>query len=178
VLSIPTTAGLATLNALPSNPYLSNLLTAYGPLVGTINPNDTRPSIDLGPDPVTGVDRGTVEVGTVQRNLGADYNSPEADIKGDYIMSPKDTLNLRFIRTNFIAPYDVFNFPGQLPGFDTDQDGTAYNTGIVETHIFSPTVVNEFRLSYGASGSPSVCRRALLQIRLPRFRLSSSPTLT
>ena len=152
VLSIPTTAGLATLNALPSNPYLTNLLNAYGSLVGTINPNDTRPSVDLGPDPVTGVDRGTVEMGTVQRNLGADYNSPEADIKGDYIISPKDTLNLRFIRTNFIAPYDVFNFPGQLPGFDTDQDGTAYNTGIVETHIFSPTVVNEFRLSYSRIG--------------------------
>ena len=48
VLSIPTTAGLATLKALPSNPYLNNLLTAYGSLVGTINPNDTRPSIDSG----------------------------------------------------------------------------------------------------------------------------------
>lgn len=152
VLSIPTAAGLATLKALPANPYLTNLLKAYGPLVGTINPNDTRPAVPLGPDPVTGVDRGTVEVGTTQRNLGANDDSPELDLKGDYIIGPKDTLNLRFIRTRFTAPFDVFNFKGQLPGFDSDQDGTAYNTGIVESHLFNPNLVNEFRASYGRIG--------------------------
>ena len=46
----------------------------------------------------------------------------------------------------------MFNFTGQLPGFDSDQDGTSYNTGIVETHVFTPNVVNEFRLSYGRIG--------------------------
>ena len=152
VLAIPTTAGLATLKALPSNPRLTNLLTAWGPLVGTINPNNIQPSIPLGPDPTTGVDRGTVEVGTVQRNLGADTNSPELDLTGDYVMSQKDTLRLHMIRTSFLAPFDVFNFTGQLPGFDSDQDGVAYNSGIVETHVFGPTLVNDVRLSYGRIG--------------------------
>ncbi len=129
---------------------MANLVKAYGGLVG-VN-TGLNPPIPLGPDPVTGVDRGSVEMGTAQRNLGADDNAPELDLKGDYIASDKDTLTLRFIRTRFTAPYDVFNFTGQLPGFDSDQDGTSYNTGLVETHVFSPNVVNEVRLSYGRIG--------------------------
>jgi len=152
VLDIPTTAGLATLNALPTNSRLANLLKAWGNLVGTVNPLNEQPSVPLGPDPNTGLDRGTVEVGTVQRNLGADTNSPELDLTGDYLMTRKDTLRLHLIRTSFLAPFDVFNFNAQLPGFDTDQNGTAYNAGIVETHVFSPTLVNDVRLSYGRIG--------------------------
>jgi len=151
-LEIPTANGLATLSNYSSNPRVANLLAAYGNLVGTINPLNQIPAIPLGPDPVTGVDRGTVEMGTVERNLGANSDSPEIDLKGDYIMSQKDTLNLRFIRNKFTAPYDVFNFTGQLPGFDTNQDGTSYNTGLVESHVFSPTLVNEIRLSYSRIG--------------------------
>jgi hypothetical protein len=152
VLDLPTANGIATLKALPSTPALANLLAAYGSLVGTINPNIVLPNIDLGPDPTTGIDRGTVEMGTVQRSLGANSDSPELDLKGDWIINPKDTMNLRFIRTSFTAPYDTFNFGGQLPGFDSDQDGTSYNAGIVESHVFNPNVVNEFRASYGRIG--------------------------
>lgn len=149
-LSVPTANGFATLANYSSNPRVANLVKAYGNLVG-INTGLT-PAIPLGPDPTTGADRGTVEMGNVQRNLGADDNAPEIDLKGDYIASDKDTLTLRFIRTRFTAPFDVFNFTGQLPGFDSDQDGTSYNTGIVETHVFSPNIVNEARLSYSRIG--------------------------
>src|SRR5581483_7902775 len=95
-LEIPTANGLATFGNFSSNPRVANLLKAYGGLVGTINPNNQIPAIPLGPDPVTGVDRGTVEMGTVERNLGADDDAPEIDLKGDYIINTKDTLNLRF----------------------------------------------------------------------------------
>ena len=149
-LTVPTANGFATLGNFSSNPRVANLVKAYGGLVGT-NAGSTPP-IALGPDPVTGVDRGTVEMGTVERNLGADDNAPEMDLKGNYIISQKDTLDLRFIRTRFIAPFDVFNFTSQLPGFDSDQDGTSYNTGLVESHVFNPNVVNEARLSYGRIG--------------------------
>lgn len=152
VLSIPTAAGLATLKALPANPRLTNLLTAWGSLVGTVNPLNTKPSIPLGPDPATGVDRGTVQVGTVQRNLGNKDNSPELDLTGDYIISQKDTLRLHLIRTSNLVPFDVQNFPSQLPGFDTNENGAAYNAGIAETHIFNSHLVNDLRLSYGRIG--------------------------
>ncbi|MGA3048889.1 MAG: carboxypeptidase regulatory-like domain-containing protein [Terracidiphilus sp.] len=151
-LDIPTANGFATLKQFAGNPRVNNLIAAYGGLVGTINPGNVINPIPLGPNPTTGIDRGSVEMGTVERNLGADDNAPEIDLKGDYIASSKDTLGLRFIRTRFTAPYDVFNFTGQLPGFDSDQDGTSYNTGLVETHVFSPTVINEARLSYGRIG--------------------------
>jgi hypothetical protein len=152
VLSIPTAAGMATLKALPSNPRLTNLLAAYGNLVGTLNPNNLKPSIALGPNPTTGVDRGTVEVGTYQRNLGAQSNGPEMDLTADYIPNKKDVLRFRLIRTSYTAPVDVWNEPSQLPGFDSDQEGSAYNAGVVETHVFNANVVNEARLSYGRIG--------------------------
>ena len=152
VLALPTAAGIATLKALPADPRLANLLTAWGGLVGTVNPLNVQPSIPLGPDPTTGVDRGTVAVGTYQRNLGADTNAPELDLTGDYVMSQKDTLRLHLIRNSFLAPFDVFNFNAQLPGFDTDQSGQSYNSGIVETHVFNAHLVNDVRASYGRIG--------------------------
>lgn len=157
-LKIPTANGLATLSNYAANPRVATLLKAYSNLIGVryLADGSLKPgvpaNIPLGPDPVTGADRGTVEMGLVARNLGADSNSPEIDLKGDYIISDKDTLNLRFIRTRYTAPYDVFNFTDLLPGFDTDQDGSSYNTGIVETHVFSPHVVNELRMSYSRIG--------------------------
>ena len=152
VLDIPTATGLATLKAVTPNTRLTNLLTAFGPLVGTINPNNVVTPIALGPDPSSLADRGTVEMGTVQRSAGLDTLSPELDLKGDYVFSEKDTLNLRFIHTSYLAPFDFFNAPGQLPGFDSDQNGISDNAGIVETHVFSPKLLNEFRLSYGRIG--------------------------
>jgi len=152
VLTIPTANGLATLNQYSGNSRVANLLKAYGGLVGVVNPNLQQPSIALGPDPVTGNDRGTVEMGVVQRNLPAQSNAPEIDLTGDYVRSEKDTLRLRMVRNSFKAPYDVWNEPGQLPGFDSNQDGSSWNAGIEETHVFNSAVVNELRLSYGRIG--------------------------
>ena len=152
VLAIPTSNGMAVLKALPADSRLTNLLTAWGSLVGTLNPNNLKPSILLGPDPTTGVDRGTVEVGTIQRNLGAASNAPELDLTGDYLVTKKDTLRLHLLRASFQAPVDVWNSPGQLPGFDSDQNGVSYNAGIAETHVFNPHLVNDLRMSYGRIG--------------------------
>ena len=152
VLSIPTSAGMAVLKALPSSANLTRLMTAWGSLVGTVNPLNVKPSIALGPNPSTGIDRGTVQIGTYQRNLGASSNAPELDLTSDYIINKKDTLRVHVIRNSFVAPYDVWNSPGQLPGFDSDQNGVAYNTGLVETHVFNQQLVNDIRMSYGRIG--------------------------
>ena len=154
-LIVPSAAGFATLKSLGSNPRVDTLIQAYGGLIGDpaqLAAQGGLTQIALGADPVTGLDRGSVEIGSVQRRLGADTNSPELDLKGDYLISATDTLTMRYIRTSFLAPFDVFNFNEQLPGFDTDQDGAAHNAGIVETHIFTPNLLNEFRLSYGRIG--------------------------
>jgi hypothetical protein len=161
-LTVPTTAGYATLNALKSNAQVAKLITAYGGLVGSDPAGAGTPSagkfpsnsklVALGPDPVTGIDRGTVQFGGIARVIGAPTNSNEFVTKVDYQFTAKDKLQARFVRSPFIAPTDTGNFPGQLPGFDTNQSGVSYNAGLVENHIFSSSIFNELRLSYGRIG--------------------------
>ena len=104
-------------------------------------------------DPVTGLDRGAVQVGLFNRiGVPLRYDEPEFDAKGDYNITRNDMLNLRYIRTSFSTPYDFFNFPDNLPGFDSDQSGVWQNAGIAYTHVFSPNLLNEARVSYSRMG--------------------------
>lgn len=155
-LTVPTTAGYAVLNSLKSNPQVAKLLQAYGGLTGFDAASGKFPSniksIALGPDPLTGIDRGTVNYGGVQRVVGTPTNSNEFISKVDYQIADKDKLQLRFVRAPFNSPYDTGNFPSQLPLFDTQQVGIAYNAGLVENHIFTPNILNELRASYGRIG--------------------------
>jgi hypothetical protein len=167
-LLVPSAAGFATLKALPAlfpdtaSSRITNLIEGFGGLVG--NPAQLAllggtTEIPLGIDPGSitaanpnGTDRGTVEIGSAIRSVGTPSNSPELDLKGDYLPGTKDTLSLRYIRTSFETPVDFSNNPNQLPGFDTDQNGTAHNAGIVETHTFNSALLNEFRASFGRIG--------------------------
>jgi hypothetical protein len=155
-LTVPSAAGYAKLNSLPTNTRITNLIAAYGGLVGDhakLVAAGGVNSIALGFDPANPtVDRGYVELGNVTRSLGNSSEAPELDLKGDYLIGANDTMTLRYIKSNYKTPFDVNNFPSQLPGFDSDQNGVAQNAGITETHIFTPTLLNEFRLSYGRIG--------------------------
>lgn len=161
-LTVPTTAGYAVLNNFKTNPQVAKLLTAYGGLVGADPAGSGTPTagkfptqsrlVALGPDPVTGLDRGSVQYGGFARTVGAPTNSNEFVTKVDYQMTSKDKLQARFVRSPYAAPYDTGNFPAQLPLFDTQQVGISYNAGLVENHIFSPSIFNEFRVSYGRIG--------------------------
>lgn len=150
VLTVPTEAGFARLQQYSSNPRIANLLTAYGNLRGT-NPNFAR-TLALGRDPVTGADRGSVDFAGVQRNLGRLTNSYETVAKVDYLVNQSDKLQFRYIHSPLTVPYDTGNFGAQLPGFDTQQSGTVDNAGIIETHIFSPSLLNELRLTWSRIG--------------------------
>ncbi|MEO6801724.1 MAG: carboxypeptidase regulatory-like domain-containing protein [Granulicella sp.] len=146
---VPTAAGVATLQALPTNPRIAAYLQAIGAVRGQSGQTYTS-SLALGADPVTGTDRGSVEVGPYRRNLNNASNGSELDIKGDYVISPRDTFQLHYLRAPSINPYDLSSIG--LPGFDTEAVGVAHNAGIAETHTFSPTLLNEFRFSYGRIG--------------------------
>lgn len=153
-LVVPTVNGYAVLNNYKSNPRIANLIKAYGGLQGATPASglfsSSSKTVALGADPVTGVDRGNVEYGGVQRTAPNNSNSSELDLKSDWMINPdKDKIQFRFIRSYSIYPYDVGNFPSQLPLFDTNQGGPALNAGIVETHVFSPNLLNEFRASFG-----------------------------
>lgn len=143
LLTLPTATGYAVLQSLLPNPRVQAYLTAIGSLRGNTG-STTNPLLS---------DGRAVEFKQVARTgIGANSDAPEFDVKGDYLITKNDTLNLRLIKTRYSTPYDLGNFPGQLPGFDTNQDGTAYNAGITYTKIFTPSLINELRLSYGRIG--------------------------
>ena len=155
ILTVPTVNGYSVLNKYTAtNVRIANLVKAYGGLQGATAASGNyaaySKNVSLGVDPVTGADRGTVEYGGVQRVIGSNTNASELDLKGDYQITPtSDKLQLRFIRSYSLVPYDVGNFPSQLPLFDTQQGGPAENAGLVYTHVFTPSLLNELRLSYG-----------------------------
>jgi len=67
--------------------------------------------------------------------------------KVDYQATVKDHISGRFLHDyDFLSP-DWFNFASQLPGFDSYQGGPAEQGAGEYTHIFSPTLINEFRAS-------------------------------
>jgi outer membrane receptor protein involved in Fe transport len=153
ILTLPTAAGFTTLQTYAGSPQVANLLSAYGSLRG--NPDPTKyaqSTIALGKDPVTNVDRGTVAFAGMQRSLGRGSDSRELEATSDLIVSDKDKLRFRFIQAPQTIPYDTGNFGSQLPNFDTQQSGPTYNAGIVHTHIFSSSVLNELRLAYSRIG--------------------------
>ncbi len=144
-LTLPTAAGVATLQSLLPNPRIQNYLNAIGSLRG--DPAVENSIIALGGG------RPSVEFGRyVRSGIPANSESPEMDIKGDYLITKNDTLNLRLIKNSFSTPYDLGNFPDRLPAFDSQQSGDAYNAGISYTHIFNSNIINELRVSYGRIG--------------------------
>lgn len=152
-LILPSATGHSVLEQYASNPRIAAMLAAYGSLRGDPTRSGAPAPIPLGVDPATGLNRGSVQMGLFNRTgVPKDYNSPEFDAKGDYNITRNDTLNLRYIRNSFSAPYDFFNYPNNLPGFDSEQNGVWQNAGITYTHIFSPTLLNEVRISYGRMG--------------------------
>jgi hypothetical protein len=146
---VPTAAGYATLQALPSNVRVANYLAAIGSLRGQAGVPFTS-NLQLAEiNPMTSTPY-VVQVGPYRRNLNNQTNASEWDIKGDYIVSASDTVQLHYIRSPFISPVDT-NL-AELPGFDININSVADNAGVAETHIFSPSLLNEFRFSYGRIG--------------------------
>jgi outer membrane receptor protein involved in Fe transport len=146
-LHIPTANGIATLQALGPNANVDYLVAALAGLRGVCR---TPPcaTIALGKDP-SGNARPDVEMGTVQRSgIGEKSNSRTENVKVDWIAGEKDSFSARYIRGDGALTPDLFNFPGQLQPFDSQQGGPSQTIGATWVHTFSPRAVNEFRGSF------------------------------
>jgi hypothetical protein len=76
------------------------------------------------------------------------YTWHQPSIRVDHNFSDKDTL---FVRLNYNRLQTNIAFdPGtsDLPGYGKHSLTVANNIGLVETHIFSPTLINDARLGY------------------------------
>lgn len=144
-LTIPTAAGIATLKGLLPNPNVQLLLNSLGTLVASTS--NGKP-IPLGPG-ANGVDRGSVDIGSFVRSAGDIVNlNREWEVRVDYNATPSDALRASYRRTDSSLLPDFFNFPTNLPAFDTQQGGPAQAFTGQWGHTFSTTALNELRFSY------------------------------
>lgn len=144
-ITIPTAAGIATLNSLLPNPNVQLLLNSLGGLLAPVS-NGKPIALGIGPN---GVDRGTLDVGSFIRSQGDVIAlTREWETKVDFNPTNMDSLRASYRRTdNSFAP-DFFNFPTNLPAFDTQQGGPAQAFTGQWSHTFSPRALNEARFSY------------------------------
>ena len=142
-IRIPTANGVTTLQSLsPTQANLANvnfLIASLGGLRGQTN----LQNIALGSG------RPAVETGLIQRSSGSiASNDRQWNVRVDFLPAPSDTITARYIRDDSNLTPDFFNFPRNLPPFDTQQGGPSQSFGTTWVHIFSPKLVNEFRFSY------------------------------
>lgn len=173
-LTLPTAAGVATLQSLGPNPNVDYLVAALGGLRGV-------------PDPVKpvyialGNGRPDVQVGFVQRSgISAASNARSENVKADWLAGEKDSFSARYIRNDSSLTPDLFNFPGQLQPFDSQQGGPSQTIGTTWVHTFSPRAVNEFRASFteiSFSFSPTSATAANPLFSHPAISITSFPTL-
>jgi len=103
-LVLPTEATVARLRSLfPSNPRLDLYLNLLGSLRGSANPIQ----LQLGDDPITGVDRGVVQFASAPLPLATSNAGPQWLVRVDHNLSEEHRLAFRYIydtRTNSPAP--------------------------------------------------------------------------
>jgi outer membrane receptor protein involved in Fe transport len=148
LLNIPTASGIATLKSLSANPNVQLLLSSLAGLVApSTGPNVF--SVPLGPDPVTGVDRGSVQENTFERSGISEAGlNREWRVRVDWNATSSDALFASYRRSDNSLTPDFFNNPASLPPFDTQQGGPAQAFTGSWNHTFSPRALNEFRFSY------------------------------
>jgi len=145
-LTIPTAAGIATLQSLLPNPNVQLFLDSLGGLVAPTKSGTIALGVAPGPG---GVDRGTFDVGHFTRDKGDVISlNREWEVRLDFNPTSVDTLRGSYRRTDGSLSPDFFNFPGSLPPFDTQQGGPAQAFTGVWSHTFSTRALNEFRFSY------------------------------
>ena len=141
-LVVPTAAAVDKLTALfPSNPRLNLYLGALGNLRGTGAPFD----LQLGADPQSGFDRGTVKFATASLSLPATDDSPEWLGRFDHYASEKHRFSGRYIYdSRTTTPVSVL-----FPGFATDSGENNQNLLFSDSYVFGPSYTNELRFSFG-----------------------------
>ena len=172
-LTLPTAAGVATLQSLGTNNNVQILLSSLAGLRAPISsgapiPIGTRPGC---PAPCQ-VDVGLFTRTDTEKGLGHEWT-----VRGDYLPTQTDTIFARYTDTYSSLTPDLFANPTALPSADTMQGGPARNLGVMWTHTFSPTVLNELRFSgqfINFTFGPTAASLANPLAHVPGLNLTSS----
>jgi hypothetical protein len=170
-LTIPTANGIATLQKLLPNNNVQIMLNSLGGLVAP----SAIGSVPIADEP--GCIGCSVEFGNYTRTDSTRFLGYEWTARGDYTASAADTIFARYTSTYSSFTPDLFANSAALPTQDTTQHGPARNLGILWAHTFSPSVLNEFRLSAQILAfhfDPTSQTLANPQAHLPGITFSSS----
>lgn len=146
-ITIPTQAGFAALNSLPlrggqSTASRQAVLSSLGFLndVYALNPVFSS----LSTTTVNGV---SIPVGQTNIPISQPNNTWNFIIRGDHQLREGDSLTLRY---SYNKPFTVNNASNTQFGslFAGNTSTLDQNAAISETHVFSPRLLNEFRVSY------------------------------
>lgn len=140
--TIPTQAGVSSLQSLGPNQNVSILLNSLG---GLRAPFETG-TINIGNRPGCGSPC-LIAVGDVIRTPKALQRSYEWITRADYAPTRKDTLAARYIGSHDSLSPDLFANPDALPTQDTSQGGPSRTLGLYWTHVLSPAKLNELHFT-------------------------------
>jgi hypothetical protein len=147
-LSVPTAAGIATLQAL-DNPNGNLMLAA----LNGVQAASSQGNLPIGartacPASAINVSTGQcqVEWGYYRRNDIGINLSHEWTARADYNLT-NDSVFVRYTNSYQSSSPDLFANPGALPYADTQQSGPARILGVMWAHSFNPTILNEMRFS-------------------------------
>jgi hypothetical protein len=141
----PSAAGRADLRArfpAGANPRVDTFLDVTSGAVAT----SQFTNIPLDPATVTVNRRPDIQFGTAVTSFGQTFVEPQFQIRIDHKVSEKSQISGRYLYADQYDP--VGGATLGLPGFTTSQANRFQNVLLSETHIFSPSVTNELRLSY------------------------------
>jgi len=114
-------------------PVINNQLTSINPVSSNILPFFPAPN------------SGTNTFITTQ---SLQVTNDQFGVKLDQYLSPKDTLNFRYMFSGGPTTDPLSPAGANVPGFPVGEDDRAQNFVMQETHIFSPSVIADFRFSY------------------------------
>jgi len=149
--TVPTAAGVATLQALSSTcPNVALYLKAMGSLRGVTSPSNVSISVPSAAGSCDGTTRAgqNVEVGLVSRSAAQFSIDNNHIIRIDHIVSQKQTMSFRWLYDkNSAGPF--FN---NFDGFDRGFNGITLTGAFTDTYVIRPNWTNEFRFNYGRIG--------------------------
>ena len=138
-VTVPTAAGRTALRSLAAqgvNPRLDSLLEVTNGALGVANPFDVA----------LGNGRPNIQFGTAVTAFAQTFVEPQIQARIDHRISEKSQLSSRYLFADQANP--VGGAALGLPGFTTSIANRFQNFLISETHVFTPSLTNELRISY------------------------------
>jgi hypothetical protein len=140
-LVVPTTSAVQRLQQFfPLNPRLELYLGALGNIRGT----GAAIAIALGADPVSGIDRGSIQFATANLVMPPAVTEPEGIARIDEYLSSRHRFSARYTYDSSLTSPSGVDFPGYVLNSDARNQNLLFS----DSYVIRPDYSNELRLSY------------------------------